>query len=331
MSRSPAVARHEEAGRLEGVRVGVRYARDEADQGSGPHPAPDEWVEGPLLPGTQRLGPLELHLSLDSEGPRARLEVSVRNRSEAPVRLDAVVLGFRWREARGEAPRFLRHGWQSWSFTGGRALDEEGEPPFASGPWLRGLHHGSGTPPADRAGWHESDLVSVAVSPPRGACLLGLLERGRATGVLYLRPEGPDLRLESEALVEVPLGPGEELAIEPVLVALGPDENRLLEDFADALGEGAGARTGSAFQAGWCSWYQFFHDVTEEALLRNLEALAARRDEIPVEVVQLDDGYQRAIGDWLETNEKFPRGIAPSRGRSATRASGRASGPRPSA
>ena len=26
---------------------------------------------------------------------------------------------------------------------------------------------------------------------------------------------------------------------------------------------------------------------------------------------QLDDGYQHAIGDWLETNAKFPRGIAP--------------------
>ena len=27
--------------------------------------------------------------------------------------------------------------------------------------------------------------------------------------------------------------------------------------------------------------------------------------------MQLDDGYQRAIGDWLETNAKFPRGLAP--------------------
>ena len=43
---------------------------------------------------------------------------------------------------------------------------------------------------------------------------------------------------------------------------------------------------------------------------RNLEGLAAAGDEIPVEVVQIDDGYQRAIGDWRETNESFPSGLA---------------------
>jgi alpha-galactosidase len=51
--------------------------------------------------------------------------------------------------------------------------------------------------------------------------------------------------------------------------------------------------------------------VTEDDVLRNLDALSAARDELPVDVVQIDDGYQRQIGDWLETNEKFPRGLAP--------------------
>ncbi len=49
--------------------------------------------------------------------------------------------------------------------------------------------------------------------------------------------------------------------------------------------------------------------MTEEILLRNVDALASVRDEIPVDVVQLDGGYQRAYGDWLETNEKFPSGL----------------------
>jgi alpha-galactosidase len=53
---------------------------------------------------------------------------------------------------------------------------------------------------------------------------------------------------------------------------------------------------------GWCSWYQYFHDVTEADLLGNL----ARSAGWPFDVFQLDDGFQRAIGDWLETNEKFP-------------------------
>jgi alpha-galactosidase len=33
------------------------------------------------------------------------------------------------------------------------------------------------------------------------------------------------------------------------------------------------------------------------------------RSEYPIEVVQLDDGYQAALGDWDRTNAKFPSGL----------------------
>jgi alpha-galactosidase len=57
---------------------------------------------------------------------------------------------------------------------------------------------------------------------------------------------------------------------------------------------------------GWCSWYHYFHDVTEADVRANL---AAARDW-PFDVFQLDDGYQTAIGDWRTTNEKFPSDLA---------------------
>ena len=60
------------------------------------------------------------------------------------------------------------------------------------------------------------------------------------------------------------------------------------------------------FQVGWCSWYQYFHDVTEADIVANL-ALA---DRWPFDVFQIDDGYQAAIGDWLETNDRFPSDLA---------------------
>ena len=104
----------------------------------------------------------------------------MRNVSDRAVGLAAVVLGFRWTGREAGALRFLRHGWQSWSFTGGRALDERGEPEFPSGPWLRGLHHAVGAPPRDRSGWHESDLLTaIGASPSGPAFSLGALERGR--------------------------------------------------------------------------------------------------------------------------------------------------------
>lgn len=54
--------------------------------------------------------------------------------------------------------------------------------------------------------------------------------------------------------------------------------------------------------------------VSEEDVLENtsyLKSLAARPGSgLPVRYVQVDDGYQEGIGDWLESNEKFPHGIA---------------------
>ncbi|HEX2484960.1 MAG TPA: glycoside hydrolase family 36 protein, partial [Myxococcota bacterium] len=313
MRGGPVVAQHEAAGRVEGVRLGVRFAPGASSDASERAAASNlHLAEGPLRVGAQRLGPLELRLGADLAGEHAELDVALRNTSQAPVHVDAVILGFRWIGAPAGSLRFLKHGWQSWSFTGSRALDDAGEPAFPSGPWLRGLHHAVGEPPADRRGWHESDLVSVVGASAGGpACLAGVLEQGLAFGVVYLRRDDAGVRVELELRLEAPLAPGAALAPELVRVALGDDAVRLLERHAEAHGRAAGARTSAPFQAGWCSWYHFFHDVTEEALLRNLDALARHRADIPIDLVQLDDGYQRAIGDWLETNDKFPRGLAP--------------------
>jgi alpha-galactosidase len=311
MSPAPSVVRDEHAGRLEAVRLGVRYAAAPPERSEHGEAGPLTLAEGRLAAGRQRLGPFEVALAADHAGERAEWVATLRNADAEARYLESVVLGFRWQGADLSALRYLKNGWQSWSFTGSRALDAEGEPDFGSGPWLRGLHHPLSAPPADRAGWHESSLVSVARDGVGRTCLAGVLEGGLGTGLVYWQASTGGLRVEVEIQLEVPLEPGASLEVEPVQVALGRDENALLESFADDLGRASGARTGAALPTGWCSWYQFFHDVTEQDLLRNLEALSRIRSEFPVAVVQLDDGYQRAIGDWLETNRRFPRGLAP--------------------
>ena len=81
------------------------------------------------------------------------------------------------------------------------------------------------------------------------------------------------------------------------------DPSPLLEAWAGrARARPARARTTAPYQVGWCSWYHYFHGVTEADLRANL----ARAADWPFDVFQLDDGFQPAIGDWLTTNEKFP-------------------------
>jgi alpha-galactosidase len=54
---------------------------------------------------------------------------------------------------------------------------------------------------------------------------------------------------------------------------------------------------------GWCSWYHYFTSVTEADMDENLESMD--RLALPIEVVQLDDGYQTEIGDWLTLSDRF--------------------------
>jgi alpha-galactosidase len=54
---------------------------------------------------------------------------------------------------------------------------------------------------------------------------------------------------------------------------------------------------------GWCSWSCYFRWITETAVLENLRA--AERLALPVEIVQVDDGYEAGIGDWLDDDSRF--------------------------
>jgi hypothetical protein len=72
-----------------------------------------------------------------------------------------------------------------------------------------------------------------------------------------------------------------------------------------ASGAAGSART--VVPAGWCSWYELYARVTEEDVAANIAVARERFDPRAFRFIQLDDGYQRAAGDW-ETNEKFPHG-----------------------
>ena len=58
-----------------------------------------------------------------------------------------------------------------------------------------------------------------------------------------------------------------------------------------------------AIAPGWSSWSCYFKNVTEAAVIENAEM--ALRLEVPLEIVQLDEGYETAIGDWLERSSSF--------------------------
>lgn len=60
--------------------------------------------------------------------------------------------------------------------------------------------------------------------------------------------------------------------------------------------------------SGYTSWYNYFRKINENIILRDLDGLDRVKEH--VNIFQIDDGYQKAIGEWLETDtKKFPNGM----------------------
>jgi len=118
--------------------------------------------------------------------------------------------------------------------------------------------------------------------PTRDGEARGLLVTAAEDGVrAYLRRDGGPVKA----------GEGEEIA--------APD----LESALAAVGELLAPGPLRPVPPGWCSWSQYFHDVTADDVIENVDA--ALRLDLPVEIVQVDDGWQAGIGDWLDVDPRF--------------------------
>lgn len=60
---------------------------------------------------------------------------------------------------------------------------------------------------------------------------------------------------------------------------------------------------------GWTSWYHYYRDIATDTILKNLRAF--EHHQLPIQIFQIDDGYQKSVGEWTASNSRFPRGMKP--------------------
>jgi len=265
-------------------------------------------VSAPIpVPGAYALGPLVVDVAPTATG----FAWGFGSQASAAVRVRSVTLVFSVEGAR-EPLRMLRHGWQSWSASGVATLGVDRDPAHAVGlPLPRDLYHADPAVPATPEELRSEWVTVLADATPDAAPLLVGFDAGTShDGTLRLRRGAPGVALRAEAFLgDVVLAPGARRALHDVIVDDRPDPGigavERLEAWADRAGRRSGARVAGPRRTGWCSWYQYFHDVTEADLRANL----ARAADWPLELIQLDDGFQRTIGDWLDTNPRFPSGV----------------------
>jgi len=191
--------------------------------------------------------------------------------------------------------RVYEHGWQSWTPTTSYGLDERPHRPV--GEVRRTMCYRPERVPPD-SGFQGEGLL--AIDPGDGGPVLVLAAPDGSAEVASIRAERRDGRVVIEAD-----GPVEQAAFDVPAAAQGRlgRVGPALEAWADRYAEWAGVGTPRPAPTAWCSWYHYFTQVTEADMLENLDAMDELR--LPIEVVQLDDGYQAEIGDWLDLSGRF--------------------------
>jgi alpha-galactosidase len=187
-----------------------------------------------------------------------------------------------------ESAAIYEHGWQSWSPSASYPLHARPLRPSTENSRVMNWRPDT-RPPAD-AFWGEGLLAldpgdgsgTVVFSAAAGADPVPSIRADVGAGEVALSADGPVLRTVDTGANSI-----EE--------ALG----RWAEGYAAAAGVSLRAQSPTV----WCSWYHYFRDVTEDDIFENLTAM----DDLglSVDVVQIDDGYQAEIGDWLTESSRF--------------------------
>lgn len=233
-------------------------------------------------------GPLSLTVRLTPREAAVDVVLAVENRGDDPVSLDA----FRWRATRtdfGPWTRVFEHGYASWSPTG---VLRVGERFHADPDHLAPLTVDPAASP-DRRSSH----AFVGFAEPDAALTMGFLDGSRYVTRFESDDDAGGLHAFDAVCPAdgVRVAPGERRTSAPLRLDASRDLAAGVRSLAAAVGERMAGRRGST-PTGWCSWYQYGEEVSPDDVGEARTALSELG--LPVDVVQVDDGYQSAWGDW---------------------------------
>jgi alpha-galactosidase len=144
-------------------------------------------------------------------------------------------------------------------------------------------------------------LLSPAGAPN---ILLGFTSCRKFNGRFYYNATRLQVACDTENLE---LQPGASWDMEALLAISGAERDALLDALGDAIQINHPRLKHDPPPVGWCSWYCFGPGVTAANIEDNLDWAAAHFPAL--RYIQIDDGYQPHMGDWLDTGPSFGGGI----------------------
>ncbi|MBB3696524.1 alpha-galactosidase [Flammeovirga yaeyamensis] len=99
------------------------------------------------------------------------------------------------------------------------------------------------------------------------------------------------------------LAPGESWTFEDFIFIDGENQGDLYDRMSVEITKNHPSLKSKKMPIGWCSWYCYREDITDDIMTKNLDIFSKKVPEL--KYIQLDDGYQPFMGDWLDPNPKY--------------------------
>jgi alpha-galactosidase len=280
--------------------------------------------QGPLLQvrleGSSPDGQLSyrVEFALGKQSPLFIWRITLENLGGQPIYIDRITMM--------EAPTgsislsnepvgdlaFFANGWQSWSYTGAFGHHDK-QPGSRLGPFRVPAISNPGTPTPQKSGHYGSDFFGILGDRNhRSGLLAGFLSQRqhfgsleawtKKEGALHLWANGDGARLD----------PGQSIQTDwAVLTFINLDEVDPLGNYVEAVARQYHIDKIAETPIGWCSWYQYFNKVTADDIRKNLDVIASNQSRLGLRLMQIDDGFETAIGDWSTFKPTFPNGVSP--------------------
>ena len=296
------------------------YTFDIRVQKSSPH-GPLKILEV-VCGGQQVQTHLHLTFALPEKHPFFLWKMEVGNYGSSPIELEQFQLfsinsknnGEMQFGNKGKSKRLAMfcNGWQSWSHTA----------TYGAGEQMRQSHLGlfqnpqnqnPTTPIPHRKGNFASDFFTVIGDrATKQGYIIGFLSQKMQYGSILAKFR-KHIKIDMLASGDnVQLTPNNTMETDwATIVPIRTDDDDPFGEYVEAVARENDVKLSKAKPTGWCSWYEFYLKIDEEKIKRNLKSIEQLKDDLPLDLVQIDDGFESQVGDWLGFKKTFPGGVKP--------------------
>jgi alpha-galactosidase len=200
---------------------------------------------------------------------------------------------------------FLRNGYQSWSTSRSYKVMDK---PLR--PWLQIVSLTSSNManlPSNTAGNLSSEMYSVITDLKKNeSFLVGQTSPFNQFFYIRLIIHKTDSKPSHFELVydfgNKMILPQETINLDGILMAKG-DMADLQKKYFSFIKKQMNIKVPKDNIKGWSSWYYYYNKITPEVIYQNISVI--KQKKMSFDFIQLDDGYQKYVGDWLDLTPAF--------------------------